>query len=263
MLKGLNLRKLLSAEKHVDFGVNPLANFSVTRDSKNVSKNKLFQEIKRFAIMARLNRINIVALENVSIERVKKMNEMIGNSLGVEFVSKRLIVENKKRKIKDLLTRYRYAYEIITVVPQNKEIAKWCAHDRRIDSLKISIKKINEIVDAKLFNLLHEHKTAFEINLSEIINALNTKQDIQALRALYKIKKFLSKRSIPIVISSGAKTPLKMRSRLITRTILKMMGIPFERSRFHLHSWPVYIIYKNRLKISRAAGTDFPSLRPP
>jgi RNase P/RNase MRP subunit p30 len=126
----------------------------------------------------------------------------------------RVDIEAKRGKeLQDALRRSRRRYEIIAVRCLSKEVARLVARDERVDILLFpedpALRRQNWL-DHHEAGLLDGAGRAYEINASELL-AASTMRLAKVITTIKRDLAVASHHDIPVVLSSGATTPMLIR----------------------------------------------------
>jgi RNase P/RNase MRP subunit p30 len=142
------------------------------------------------------------------------MTKPLNNHSGSIMIATRIDIEARLgRELQDVLKRNWKKYDIIAVRCLSKDVARKAAKDNRVDILLFP-----EDPDQRKKNWLDHHEAAllagedhaYEINASELL----TTKPSHLSKTISQIKRDLvvaSRHEIPVVLSSGASTPIMMR----------------------------------------------------
>ena len=191
-----------------------------------------------------LTLVGIIFDRNILQDRMNKIIEGF-NELGID-VAKRIDLSPRTRieLLKDL-RRLRGKYEIISVNCVNTKVSVVASRDRRVDIISIGYRTpitnlrrmISRITDKPL-----------EIKISEILNASIPRT--VALRRLHEEIFIAERNKVPIIISSGARNHLMLRSPRDMAALGVLLGLDIDEALESVSKVPYSIIKRNRDKLS-------------
>lgn len=136
-----------------------------------------------------------------------------GEDGGLKTVTRIDLDAAKKGDLVDALRRSRRRYDIVAVRCLSKEVARHAARDHRVDILLFpedpSMRRLNWL-DVHEAELAEGTGCAYEVNASEMLGA----GPARLAKVISQIKRDLFnavRHDIPVVLSSGASSPLTMR----------------------------------------------------
>jgi RNase P/RNase MRP subunit p30 len=155
------------------------------------------------------------------------------------------------RELQDSLKRNRRRYDIVAVRCLSKEVARMVAKDDRVDILLFPddpAQRKQNWLDHHEAALIDGMGRAYEINASEL---LATSQ-MRLSKMITMIKRDLavaSRHDIPVVLSSGATTPLMMREPRALTALATLLDIDEDYAADMLSIIPESILERNHAKL--------------
>jgi ribonuclease P/MRP protein subunit RPP1 len=193
----------------------------------------------------------------------KNREEMIKKSLKLGYTKSIITkIQNTKvnglfpridivpRNLQDLMTslnKFRYNYQVISVLCVSKKIAKYASKDSRVDVLKYPINNRAPIsrFTKEQAKLATENKISYEVDSRSFIQKSNTMLT-HFLRQLKNDIQIAQKYDIPVVMSSGATTIYEIREPRALSALLCLIEISIEDSLKMISSNPQFILDKNK-----------------
>jgi len=173
-------------------------------------------------------------------EIIKKFNEF-----GID-VAKRIDLSPRTRieLLKDL-RKLRGRFEIISVKCMNTKVSVVAARDRRVDIVSIGQETSMRYLRRVINRIVNK---SIEIKLTEILSVLLPKKII--FRRLHEEVFFAKENKVPIIISSGAKNGLMLRSPRDMATLGVLFGLEEDQALESVSKIPLSIVETNRAKLS-------------
>lgn len=171
--------------------------------------------------------------------------------LGLDVVSR---VDLRPRSTNDLtrsLRRMRRRFEILSVECSSRAVARQAAKDHRVDILRFPgelQQRLKVRFDRQEASLAADLSCAYEVSLSDLLG----KGPMVLSRLLSVMREEVQnaiKLDVPIVVSSGAKSPLLMREPRAMASVLSLLGLDEEQSLNAVSSHPWRIVSVNRSKL--------------
>ena len=167
-------------------------------------------------------------------------------------VATRLDIEARwGKELVDSLKKYRLKVEVIAVRCYSKEVARQAAKDNRVDILLFP-----DDPAQRKYNWLDNHEAelvegtgrAYEVNASDLLATSPT----HLSKVITQLKRDLvvaMRHDIPIVLSSGATTPLAMREPKALTALASLLDIEEEYAVDMISKVPEMILKRNRSKL--------------
>ncbi len=166
-------------------------------------------------------------------------------------VATRVDIEAKRGKeLQDALRRSRRSYDIVAVRCLSKEVARMVARDERVDILLFPddpAQRRQNWLDHHEAELLDGSGRAYEVNASDLLAA----GQMRVAKVITTIKRDLavaSRHDIPVVLSSGATTPLMMREPRALTALATLLDIEEEYAADMLSTIPEAILARNHAR---------------
>ena len=177
-------------------------------------------------------------------DRIKCAVKEIRNSQNTTFLFSRKTLRGESIvNLKNELNKYRKKFEVISVVSNNLEVAKWATHDRRVDYLTIDISN-KKAVDEGLISLAKQHNLTFELCLDHLFQSNDTKQLSSTIRSAKKITNLIAKKN-KFILTVRPKTPYHLRTSQQLRYLGELIGIPFNKSKNAVFNEQLTILISN------------------
>jgi len=213
--------------KFVDLHVNPTS--------------KDLEEVLTFA--AELGYVYIGLTPNNNQQQTSE----IARKVGLEAVSRINLTPKDPEELLALLKRFRLKYEIVAIKCIDHKVAKQAAKDHRVDLLNFPINS-RIIFDEPTAQLASTSNAALEITFSDLI--MNQEmQRVITIDKLYREVKNAHRYKVPIILSSGAKTPYQLREPRDIAALVSVIGLVQKEALEALSSLPLKIIEINREKL--------------
>ena len=160
-------------------------------------------------------------IEGIGAQDLKEVSKKVLTSDRFTTFTRKTLETNKKNPPN--LDQIRNQVDFLTFFCSNAEITKWACQDQRIDNLLFPIKEFHRLVDDSTINLVNENKKSIEVDFSSIIS---DKYPIAQLRNIIKVVYKATKKDVPLIFSSKAKTIEMVRSPYSLIGFLNFVGFP-------------------------------------
>jgi len=206
-------------------------------------------------ISSMLNLAHELGYRRVAVSSDKKSllhAQSICNKIGLDLVSRIDLTPANDKELTSLLTRFRRSVEILAIICETKPVLRQASKDHRVDLLNFSpMLKIRSQVffDHQTAMLASQSNCSYEINVSDILHHI----DAHTARLLYIIRLELEnakKKSIPVILSSGAVSKLQMREPRGTASLAELIGATEEEALKMISDNPNRLVDRNREKLS-------------
>ncbi len=127
----------------------------------------------------------------------EEISEQLVSNENVRIAKKIVISSESTEDLKKQLWRINHKKYFITVEPLSIEVARWSAHDTRIDSIIITPRNI-ELFDKKQIGIMKHYSKPLEVTLPVLLN------EGKAGSLLYRRLRLFASRKIPLIASSMA-----------------------------------------------------------
>jgi ribonuclease P/MRP protein subunit RPP1 len=205
-------------------------------------------EAESLALNLRKLGFKLVALTLTNPEKLKDLKEIFSR-FRVETVNRLNLKPENPRELLNQLTSYRRKFEVISVICENRQVARQAAKDHRVDTLIFPAGKI-KLFDRAEVELASITGVALEFTLSQILS-LKNKVFTRFLAEARVSAKLAVKKGIPIVFSSGAEDVYGLRApRDLAALTQVLLGISQEKAMAAVSIIPEKIVEKNREKLS-------------
>ncbi len=161
------------------------------------------------------------------------------------------IEARRGKELLEALKRSRRRFDVIAVRCFSKEVARQAAKDDRVDILLFPddpAQRKHNWLDHHEAELVEGTGRAYEVNASDLLATSPT----HLAKVITQIKRDLAvatKHDIPIVLSSGATTPLAMREPKALTALASLLDIDEEYAIDMISTIPEAIIERNRAKL--------------
>jgi RNase P/RNase MRP subunit p30 len=170
-------------------------------------------------------------------------------TLGIDLASR---VDLRPRNIHELskaLSRVRRIFEVVAVNCENKAVSRQAAKDHRVDilnfpSLKIGRNRVG--LDRQEASLAAKSNCAYEVSISDLLDS-----STERARVIFNLKLDIwnaTHEGVPVVVSSGAGTPLRIREPRAIASIISLLGISEDKGLDAVSETPRKILERNRRK---------------
>ena len=171
-------------------------------------------------------------------------------TLGIDLASRIDLRPRNANQLSKTLRRVRRKFEIVAVHCENKIVSRQAAKDHRVDILTVPPLKTGRRrvgLDRQGASLASKSNCAYEVSLSDLLGSrperarvlVNLKRDIW--NAMHE--------GVPVVVSSGAWSPLRMREPRAIASITSLLGISESKGLEAVSETPGRIIERNREKL--------------
>ena len=171
-------------------------------------------------------------------------------SIGLDIASR---VDLKPKNLNELsksLRRVRRRFEIVAIQCKSKAISRQAAKDHRVDILNFEFNggKNRVGLDHQGATLAASSNCAYELTINDLLDSSIRDRP----RIIFNMRKDIwnaKQESVPVVISSGARTLLKMREPRAIASIMSLFEIPEDEGLDAVSTNPKKILEKNRKKL--------------
>jgi len=171
---------------------------------------------------------------------------------GLDVITRIDLKPRSEGELIDLLGRVRRRFEVVAVECASKAVARQAAKDHRVDLLNFSTSpqaRARAWLDREEAGLASDANCAYEVNASDLLD--------RGPSALAKLLSTIGleienarRRTVPIVVSSGAASPGLMREPLGLSALLDLLGVDEEEGLDMISGNPMKIVERNRGKLS-------------
>jgi ribonuclease P/MRP protein subunit RPP1 len=157
----------------------------------------------------------------------------------------------RSRELLETLKRSRRRYDVVAVRCLSKEVARHAAKDDRVDILLFPddpTQRKQNWLDHHEAGLIDGTGRAYEVNASDLLATSPTRLS----KVITQIKRDLavaSRHDIPVVLSSGASTPLAMREPKALTALATLLDIDEDYAVEMLSTIPEAILERNHAKL--------------
>jgi len=168
---------------------------------------------------------------------------------GVQTATRIDIEAKRGKELQDALRRSRGRYDVVAVRCLSKEVARMVARDERVDILLFPedpAQRKHNWLDHHEAELLDGAGRAYEINTSELLGV----GPMRLAKIITTIKRDLavaSRHDIPIVLSSGAITPMLMREPRALTALATLLDVDEDYATDMLSTIPEAILARSHV----------------
>ena len=171
-------------------------------------------------------------------------------TLGIDLASRIDLRPRNTHELSNTLRRVRRKFEIVAVHCENKSVSRQAAKDHRVDiltfhPLKTGRRRVG--LDRQGASLASKSNCAYEVSLSDLLGS-----SAERARVLVNLKRDIwnaTHEGVPVVVTSGAGTPLRMREPRAIASITSLLGISEEKGLDAVSETPRRILERNREKL--------------
>jgi ribonuclease P/MRP protein subunit RPP1 len=201
--------------------------------------------------MARHLGFSLIAL---SFDDLHKLRDLKGikdraKALGVDVAIRADLRPSSPSELKKYLRKLRRSVEVIGVYCHDTSVARTAARDRRVDVTFYDPENVLSILDEGQLSLLAESGHYVEVNLVDFLHAAPDKQAKTLWNYGLALKR-VTRRGIPIAVSSGASKIVDMRAPRELYAIAYLLLDEKEMAREAVSTKPMELVYLNREKLS-------------
>ena len=185
---------------------------------------------------------------NVSETLVSKLRQLCTES-GMDLITRLDLAPKNTDELLSQLRRNRRRFEIVSVSCTFKTVARQAAKDRRVDLLSFpSLDYRNRYFDDAEAELAASALASFEIDMAVLLSASSFER-MRLLTNLRRETTIADKFSVPIIISSGAKTENLMRRPQDFAALAYLFDLPLNLALKAVSANPFGIVTRNRAKL--------------
>jgi ribonuclease P/MRP protein subunit RPP1 len=163
-------------------------------------------------------------------------------SLPPNVFSKVVVVSDNISHLKSALAGLKRPKTVVSVVPLNVEVARWVAHDKRVDSIVMTSRN-QAVFDKKQASVMKYYNKPLEVPFTEIRGANES-----SLAGFVKRLKLMISRKVPIIISSGASDILEYHHPLVVLSfIVKLLDVDYEAAKAMLSTNPYKVLTRTAI----------------
>jgi ribonuclease P/MRP protein subunit RPP1 len=168
---------------------------------------------------------------------------------GIDFVSRADFKPRSQEDLMRFLRRYRRKLEIISIICDDKEIARQAAKDRRVDLLSFpSLDYHKRFFDRAEAELASSGLAALEVDVKPLL-VLEGPPRVRLLSSLRREIKLAHQFHVPLVISSGVSEARLMRMPRDLASLGCLFGLNETEALNAVSTNPTDIIHRNREKL--------------
>ncbi|MDW8040170.1 MAG: RNase P subunit p30 family protein [Nitrososphaerota archaeon] len=194
-------------------------------------------------------RLVAVPLPTVSIENFAKKLTTTCQENKLDFSSRLDLKPKTPRELTQQLRKFRRRVEIVAVICESKEVARQAAKDHRVDLLNFpATDPRKRFFDKAEAELASSSIAALEIDIKPLLT-LKGPARIRLLAALRREVAVAKDHHVPIVISSGAASPLEMRKPMEMAALAALFDLDKPAALEAVSKTPFTIFKRNREKL--------------
>ena len=171
-------------------------------------------------------------------------------TLGIDLASRIDLRPRNTNELSKTLRWVRSKFEIVAVHCENKAVSRQAAKDHRVDiltfpPLKTGRRRVG--LDRQGASLAAKSNCAYEVSLSNLLDA-----SAGRARILVNLKRDIwnaEREGVPVLATSGASTPLRMRDPRALASITSLLDTPEEKGLDAVSVIPTKILERNRAKL--------------
>lgn len=160
----------------------------------------------------------------LGIECLGNYGQVLESSLkrlkGIKLLKRITIISSNESEVKHSLRGIKLNYDVVAVKPLSYQVARLAARDGRID-LVVADKESLKFIDLSEIRLLEKFKGAIEIPLNQLL----VPSEVLLSKLIRKLR-LISRYDVPLVLSSGAKSPYELWHPLHIVGLMTMLGLP-------------------------------------
>ena len=156
------------------------------------------------------------------------------------------------REGKEVLRRLRGLVEVLCVECGNMEIARFAARDNRVDIIYLDPYNLNVKFDLSEVELISSRANPvyFEVRYVQLVNAFNNPSGAIYLGRLRTWLTLIKRKGIPVIVSSGARSPFDLKSAREIRALIEEFS-EIDGRRAMIDN-PLKLIEVNKVKLSKS-----------
>jgi ribonuclease P/MRP protein subunit RPP1 len=172
-------------------------------------------------------------------------------TLGIDLASRVDLRPRNTNELSKALRRIRKKFEIVAVHCENKAVSRQAAKDHRVDILTFPLLKTGRSrvsLDRQGASLAAGSNCAYEITLNHLLESEASDRP-QVLINMRRNIWNATQEGVPVVVSSGAGMPLRMREPRAIASITSLLGISEEKGLDAVSETPRKILERNWRKL--------------
>lgn len=193
--------------------------------------------------------VGIPLSTQTTLEQVSQVREMC-KVAGLDFISRVDIRPRSQNELAGLLRRLRRRFEIICVMCETKDIARYAAKDRRVDLLNFpQLDYHKRFFDSAEAELAHSSLATLEVDIKPLL-LLKGPQRIRFLACLRREIRVASDFNLPVVVSSGSSESMLLRKPREMAQLSSLFGLENDSALNAVSVNGVKLVMRNRQKLS-------------
>jgi RNase P/RNase MRP subunit p30 len=174
--------------------------------------------------------------------------DLISKEHGLSVLKRADVLSRGLNAVKKQITRIRPQAMIVAVRLTTIEIANWAAEDSRVDLLTLDPSRNNQIRESTA-RLAASSGTCLEIQFTPLLNSIGLNRS-KIIKAYREAMETATDAGMPLILSSGAKHPLNMRSAVAMRHIGILLGLDSKLAETVVSKTPFKILERNQRRLS-------------
>lgn len=168
---------------------------------------------------------------------------------GIDMVTRIDLTPKSADDLLSQLRRQRRRFEVIAVSCLYKTVARQAAKDRRVDLLSFpAVNFRDRYFDKSEAELAANSLSSYEIDASRLLSGSSFER-VQLLTNLRRETAIAAQFSVPVIISSGAKTEYLMHKPWDFAALAYLFDLPFNAAVAAVSGNPWTIVSRNRMKL--------------
>ena len=171
-------------------------------------------------------------------------------TIGIDITSRIDLRPRNSNQLSKTLRRVRRKFELVAVHCDNKAVSRQAAKDHRVDiltfpPLKTGRRRVS--LDRQGASLAAKSNCAYEVSLLNLFES-----GAERARVIFNLKRDIwnaTHEGVPVVVSSGAGTPLRMRGPRAIASITSLLDFPKSMGLDAVSVIPAKILERNREKL--------------
>ena len=170
----------------------------------------------------------------------------------VELASRIDLAPRNQQELMDQLNRYRRSYVVVSVTCTSKNVARQAAKDHRVDILRFPRGDGSPAwMDRQQAQLAAGSHCLYEVDAQELM--IRDPARLEAALALIRRELGNARgHGVPVVLSSGARSPQEMRDPRSMASLMDLVGVGEEEALGMVSDTPWGLVERNRDKLSGA-----------
>jgi RNase P/RNase MRP subunit p30 len=181
----------------------------------------------------------------------------VAGKTDLDVVTRLDLDPKNQNKLNQSLRSNRWRIEIIVVNCRNKSVARKAGQDRRVDlvTYPISDKWKRNYLDRQQAGLMRDSGSGYLVDVSKLLitDAFVLRKNIEYFKRNLEIA---VKRGVPVVASSFATEPLKLRDPHGLAALLSLLDVDEDHALEMVSTNPYTMVMRNRIKLKNSYIQD-------